>query len=40
MKYYPGKEKADLLFRMFAAAGLAAVSLPDRMLGWSVTFQG
>lgn len=35
----PEKGKTAMLFRMFAAAGLAAVSLPEtEYWGWSVTF--
>ncbi|NLA75971.1 MAG: Hsp33 family molecular chaperone HslO [Deltaproteobacteria bacterium] len=37
----PEAEKKTMLFRMFAAAGLAAVSLPEaEYWGWSVTFSG
>ncbi len=37
----PEKEKRAMLFRMFAAAGLAAVSLPEpEYWGWSVSFKG
>ena len=37
----PEKDKASMLMRMFAGAGLAAVSLPEpEYWGWSVTFPG
>ncbi len=37
----PEKDKTEMLMRMFAAAGLAAVSLPEpEYWGWSLTFPG
>jgi hypothetical protein len=37
----PDKDRAVMLMRMFASAGLAAVSLPEpEYWGWSVTFPG
>lgn len=37
----PEKDKSAMLMRMFAGAGLAAVSLPEpEYWGWSVTFPG